>query len=517
MLPTKRSLLWPLVAALVFAATPPGAQEGDDLLDLFEALPEQPSVREGTYDIDRNKRPDYWNAWLDRFEERAGTLWEQGYPKPQETNLLHYNSTTLQHLEMKLSKIDDPCEQAVLAKLYLDANQDDVMPAAKLGLDILTTIVVPNHFDISKGAKDLLVDPTKGLSELKVASKVHNAVNIGQALNAFARGEMEGQKAAQLGRWALNVYEKARSEAWDPGRIKQERKERLARNEELQNEIQALLAEMDERARKHEKQYEARIEEIDRQLDKDLQAIRAGRAASDEEKRRLERLRDPDFVVPGTLGYQPGVDVKGRPSIEEMRQRYLADAQNQYERARAGAELLAQSLRMKEMASLEVELRILGKQIQEKMAKRLGQMARMHAEEQALKEFSAPVLAGDCEKLRDGYVDPVSTVARLPYGKLNIFLDHIGARPSGSFYDCLCREARYGSPQTRQFFHPGSLEDSSPACERPGPPCVVAGWGCGRHPLPSGAGIWQTCAERTGEGIPDAIEAAVEARGAEGP
>ncbi len=64
-----------------------------------------------------------------------------------------------------------------------------------------------------------------------------------------------------------------------------------------------------------------------------------------------------------------------------------------------------------------------------------------------------------------------------------------------SFLDCLCREGHYGTSITRQFYHPDTLGEFNPkySCQHPGPPCIVAGFGCTRHPLPADPNSWETC------------------------
>ncbi len=64
-----------------------------------------------------------------------------------------------------------------------------------------------------------------------------------------------------------------------------------------------------------------------------------------------------------------------------------------------------------------------------------------------------------------------------------------------SFYNCLCRNAGYGSGSTSQFYHPDTIGkfDKRYSCQQPGLPCVVRGYGCLRHPLPSDPKVWERC------------------------
>ncbi|MGC9456638.1 MAG: hypothetical protein ACP5DC_03855 [Halothiobacillaceae bacterium] len=88
------------------------------------------------------------------------------------------------------------------------------------------------------------------------------------------------------------------------------------------------------------------------------------------------------------------------------------------------------------------------------------------------------------------------SLARLNHQKQDAVLKRLGIEVPENFYNCLCANAGYGSPQTARYFHPGPIPDSSPSCESAGPPCIVAGFGCLRHPLPDKRPVWERCASR---------------------
>lgn len=79
--------------------------------------------------------------------------------------------------------------------------------------------------------------------------------------------------------------------------------------------------------------------------------------------------------------------------------------------------------------------------------------------------------------------------------KVEKVFDHLGVKPSQEFLNGLCRAAGYGSPGTAQYYHPDTIGKENPkySCNRPGDPCIVAGFGCTRHPLPSDPKIWEQC------------------------
>jgi hypothetical protein len=68
------------------------------------------------------------------------------------------------------------------------------------------------------------------------------------------------------------------------------------------------------------------------------------------------------------------------------------------------------------------------------------------------------------------------------------------------FYNCVCRAAGYGSSGTSQYYHPDTIGtyDKRYSCQHPGPPCIVSGYGCSRHPLPSDPEIFESCAAKAG-------------------
>ncbi len=84
---------------------------------------------------------------------------------------------------------------------------------------------------------------------------------------------------------------------------------------------------------------------------------------------------------------------------------------------------------------------------------------------------------------------------RLNDKKLQLVLNHMGIKPPDSFYQCLCRNAGYGTSSTRQYYHPKTIGnfDERYSCQHPGEPCVVAGYGCSRHPLPKKESVWNNC------------------------
>ncbi len=84
----------------------------------------------------------------------------------------------------------------------------------------------------------------------------------------------------------------------------------------------------------------------------------------------------------------------------------------------------------------------------------------------------------------------------LPHDRQLLVLQSLGVSVPQDFFNCVCRAAGYGSPGTNQFYHPDTLGtyDERYSCQHPGPPCIVAGFGCTRHELPSDPKIFEGCA-----------------------
>lgn len=106
----------------------------------------------------------------------------------------------------------------------------------------------------------------------------------------------------------------------------------------------------------------------------------------------------------------------------------------------------------------------------------------------------------------------------LPHDRLMTTMKALGVTPSDDYLSCVCRAARYGSIGTQQYYHPGTIGDYNKryTCQHPGEPCVVSGYGCSRHPLPSDPKIWESCAAaqrgKDGVVITDAVLAGLASR-----
>ncbi|TKZ20598.1 hypothetical protein FAP39_09915 [Shimia litoralis] len=94
----------------------------------------------------------------------------------------------------------------------------------------------------------------------------------------------------------------------------------------------------------------------------------------------------------------------------------------------------------------------------------------------------------------------ISRWTGLPHDRQILVLQALGLKLPQAFYDCVCRSANYGQPGTSQFYHPDTIGTYDPrySCQHPGPPCIVSGYGCGRHDLPSDPQIFENCGKIEG-------------------
>jgi hypothetical protein len=106
----------------------------------------------------------------------------------------------------------------------------------------------------------------------------------------------------------------------------------------------------------------------------------------------------------------------------------------------------------------------------------------------------------------------------LPHDRLMTSMKALGVTPSEEYLSCVCRAAGYGTSSTQQYYHPGTIGeyDKRYSCQHPGDPCVVSGFGCTRHTLPSDPKIWESCTaaqpSQDGVAITDAVLAGIAAR-----
>ena len=150
-----------------------------------------------------------------------------------------------------------------------------------------------------------------------------------------------------------------------------------------------------------------------------------------------------------------------------------------------GFKYLSKSLKVCNNTKLEAELLKLKKEYSEDKTKFLEKIAKSRQDKlDSLRKEKRELVMKNLAKLNHAkFLDTLKTLKMKSYHP---------------FLNCLCNSAAYGTTSTKQFYHPDTLGkyDKRYTCNQPGEPCVVAGFGCSRHPLPSDSAIWKGCMQK---------------------
>jgi hypothetical protein len=124
--------------------------------------------------------------------------------------------------------------------------------------------------------------------------------------------------------------------------------------------------------------------------------------------------------------------------------------------------------------------------------KKANKAARVTKNESQILSQVGNVNVKDSKNRREKIMENLTA---LSHDKIQIAFNGLKINPPDNFYNCLCRQAGYGSSSAAQYYHPGTIgkPDKRYACSQPGEPCVVSGYGCLRYPLPSNSEIWESC------------------------
>lgn len=388
------------------------------------------------------------------------------------------DATVLQLQDQLLADPRHICEQSVRTALFLDAHLEEadwrqvaigVERLPELALDTLL-VWLPDEHDVFQ----LLVPELKALDKV-----INNAMDLDKTA-AILKDHYVPSPAVRNGQWVNEIVSTSMAESWPEDRIEARRADLLAEGQKAAENMIVLQKRIDEA-----------LHMVDERLQGEL-AIAWG-------KRNAE-LRG----IADKMGYPPGVSpefVLPPQTVEAVDLRY---GKTVYD--------------LKKAVTAENDEKI-------KWAYRAMTEAQLAAEKalvqrDALARYSSPIARGACHEItRNGPVvkaakKPTDTVLELPHDQLLSVLDAIGSRPSLEFLGCLCQNAGYGSSGTGQFYHPDTLGtyDRRYSCQHPGDPCIVQGYGCLRHPLPSDPEIWALCSATTGEPVDKAIDQAIKAR-----
>lgn len=403
--------------------------------------------------------------WMAGLGKRIETAQAESYLLPRVTDVSEYSDNTLWQLEQRLRTIADPCVAAVEMALFLDARRFETSLSASLeayespgvmALEIVHAWVVPDKVGQGTSILDDLF--AAGGQVFSPIGKLKNAADTWTIFQNHFVGSVESES----GKWAYEAWRDAQGKGLTP-------EEMVIRQRALQEESATHLAEV-EAAKESLDAEMMRVDLAHGQAQLEIEA----RYEAAVEKIRFEaggnalRLEEPAFVIK------------------------LANAKNAYT-AEWGAEL----------ASYEEAQRQVIKTQSERMHAALMTISRLQVQRQTLQKIAVPVADNDCEGigklpepvLKSG-ATPLEEIIALPHDRLLRVLKVLGVNTSDDFLNCLCRTAAYGSSGTQQIYHPDTWGDYDKrySCQHPGDPCIVSGFGCLRHPLPSNSEIWESCA-----------------------
>ncbi len=202
---------------------------------------------------------------------------------------------------------------------------------------------------------------------------------------------------------------------------------------------------------------------------------------SQEAQIELENLKKQRRTVlaPHTSGVCSGDGPRLAKSLRDRGFRMLKK-----NKPESGFKYLHRSLKACHSDKLEAELSKLEKEYSEDKDKFLEKITKTQEKEAKARKKKKRTLL-------------MKQLAKLNHTKFVDTLKKLNVKSPDPYLDCLCRNAGYGSPGTRQFYHPDTLGDFDErySCQHPGDPCIVAGNGCVRYPLPTKQSVINNCIE----------------------
>lgn len=462
-----------ILAAVVMLSTEGAAQTTPDIWSVPDVGAPQTSTSGETVTIDMReieKTRLLVDAKLKSFAE-------SGQLSARFNDLSAYSDETVAGLNAILEEGGDSCIQAVRSAVYLDGHIEEADR-----MEVVRGIERPWEMTLEVAAGFLTPDGNDVITAL--FSKFNM---IDKAMDAYAAYKTAKAHYAQTalirdGIASNEIVQEAARGKWTEADIQARRADLLKEAQRAAEEMLAAQQRIKDGLEAVDSRYEEKVQTAFYELKRDVEQV-YGNISDDQLRALLDNGNFPNFK----MAYDSKIRDAGKLRADEhqrvVKQSYALMQKTQFATERA----LAQS--------------------------------------DALARYSAPMVRDECALIRrDGPVqvaqkkpDSVAKVLELPHDKMMIFLEKIGRKPSGTLLDCVCRTAGYGSPGTSQFYHPDTLGsyDKRYSCQHPGDPCIVSGFGCTRHPLPSDRDIWERCAASTGEDIVGAITDAVKARKAQ--
>ncbi|WP_281954946.1 hypothetical protein [Pseudophaeobacter arcticus] len=438
---------------------------------------------------------DEVNVIRNEANQTLRDLESRGYVAPTLSDLSKYPARTIRDLKTVLDGQSDDCLKAVAGSLFLDAHRREASVEAAVE-DLQNTNLIRDLADIwgmSLLAEinpnlqvDLQIDPYMFLqSNLadSVSSLSGMFENLHKTVNAFVDHNREAI-ANSREVWIEDIIRVSTLHNWNENTVAG-----------AQEKLRAKVAKAHAGIQAAEVTAKAAIPKIEERFQDRLSRIASAR---DVEIYKLDREINSEAAYNIKLGT---IQANFVAANQEARDQRVAE--------------FKQALQSRQhMISLNLQ-----------------RIAMAHVQSQALARYALPIARGECDKItKTGFVHtPISCKAgdflceltRLPHGKLMSTFKALGVTPSVGYLNCVCRAAGYGSSGASQFYEPDTIGtfDARYSCQHPGPPCIVSGLGCTRHPLPTDPEKWKNCGARVeAEGKPNpfqAVEAGIRARAAE--
>lgn len=519
-----------LALAVLLALTSPAlAQSPVDPANIFglSAEPMAPGIETGTAVVDESAAI----ADLVPLRESFAGFRRAGFPLPDVADLDAYSPGTLRAAARLIAGQDDPCTAAADLTMFLNAHVADTNLRDTLGTvdrplwmatKVLATMTLPDPVGLGGNMTDWLAGLKNRFS------------NIGPLYNAWRSAEMVQEHwgdtiAVKHGKWAQAAYDKARREGRTAEEIGAEIVNLQAQGNKLLAAVNADTAAFEAAVKAEEDRHAAASAEIDARYQARLDAIAEDEARGAERKRREQWLRDhadsgePKPGMGRIIDPMPGpgsVFEPTRDPSEISHEWAITETEPggaHYREARAAAFQDLGLRRIAEKLSHEATLTRLGFEFDMTMQDRLEGIAELQVARETLHGMNLPMANGNCKDIaRPGKVKEklpeigMETLLALPHDELLNVLGVLRILPPDEMMTCICQRAGYGQPGTTQIYHPDTWGDYDAryACRKPGPPCIVSGYGCTRNPLPSDPAIWKDCAIGTDVGgmtVPDAI------------
>ncbi|MDP4034275.1 MAG: hypothetical protein Q8P60_15780 [Pseudorhodobacter sp.] len=404
-------------------------------------------------------------GWLGDLEKRIEIARAEAYPLPKVVDISAYSDASLWKLEQRMRETPDPCVAAVEMALFLDsrrfetsysANMEGIEAPWVMALEIVATWVVPDGVGVGTSVLDDLLATGK-----KVFSPI---ARFDDALDTWeiAQRHFVGSIERESGGWAYDAWREAQDKGWT------------------------------------EEEIVARARALAEQSAAPLEAVHAAKESLETEMMRVD-LAHGDARLK--------IEARHEAAIEKIRTEAGGNALRLEEPAfaikLANAKVAFTNEWGAELARYEDAQRKVIAAHGTRINNALMSVAKLQVQRQALQRYARPVADNDCEgigkppepALKSGGT-PLEAIIALPHDRLLRVLKVLGVSTSPEFLNCLCRLAEYGKSGTQQFYHPDTwgTYDKRYSCQHPGDACIVAGYGCLRHPLPSDSEIWERCA-----------------------